>query len=104
MRMRLLVSHSALVLLLGIVMSAGIAGFVALGRGVDRVLEGNYSSIAAAHKMQEAIAMDLAGASELLEGDFPSAELRFKTAREEFDVAIGLMSFEFDIKKGCSWR
>ncbi len=49
-RMQLLVSHLLLVLLLGIVLSAAISSFVALGRGIDRVLEGNYESIIASKR------------------------------------------------------
>jgi len=54
-RMQLLVSHLLLVLLLGIVLSAAISSFVALGRGIDRVLEGNYESIIASEEMRSAL-------------------------------------------------
>ncbi|MCC7231053.1 MAG: HAMP domain-containing protein [Fimbriimonadaceae bacterium] len=86
LRLRLLVSHSALVLLLGIVMSAAIASFAALGRGVDRVLEGNYKSISAAQQMQEAISMDLLAFGELLNHEPEQAMARFEKAARAFDI------------------
>lgn len=86
LRLRLLVSHSALVLLLGIVMSAAIASFAALGRGVDGVLEGNYKSISAAQQMQEAISMDLLAFGELLNHEPDQATARFEKAARAFDI------------------
>jgi two-component system, NtrC family, sensor histidine kinase KinB len=83
-RMRLLVSHLILVLLLGIVMSAAISNFVALGRGIDRVLEGNYMSIAAAQEMNDGLMLDMGGYTELLTGHREDAEERFKAGKELF--------------------
>ncbi|MBC8066035.1 MAG: HAMP domain-containing protein [Chlorobia bacterium] len=87
-RMRLLVSHLVLVLLLGVVMSAAITNFVALGRGIDRVLEGNYKSISAAQQMQNGLMLDLAGYSELLIDNKPVARIRFKKGSEEFSEGL----------------
>lgn len=87
-RMRLLVSHLILVLLLGLVMSAAISNFVALGRGVDRVLEGNYKSISAAQQMQNGLMVDLAGISELLVGNKADAEKRFQQGDDEFKSGL----------------
>lgn len=87
-RMRLLVSHLILVLLLGLVMSAAISNFVALGRGVDRVLEGNYKSISAAQHMQNGLMIDLAGISELLVDNRVDAEKRFAQGNDEFNDGL----------------
>jgi NtrC-family two-component system sensor histidine kinase KinB len=87
-RLRLLLSHLALVLILGVVMSSAISSFVYLGKGVDRVLEGNYTSIAAAHQMQEAVALDLLGYAQRLgtsNEDGLSAHLR---AEKEFAAGL----------------
>lgn len=83
-RMRLLVSHLILVLLLGLVMSSAISNFVALGRGVDRVLEGNYKSISAAQQMQNGLMIDTVGVSELLVDRRPDARDRFIIGDKEF--------------------
>lgn len=83
-RMRLLVSHLILVLLLGLVMSSAISNFVALGRGVDRVLEGNYKSISAAQQMQNGLMIDTVGVSELLVDRKPDARDRFIIGDKEF--------------------
>lgn len=89
-RMRLLISHLILVLLLGIVMSAAISNFVALGRGIDRVLEGNYMSISAAHQMQNGLMLDMAGYGELMIGNRVEAEDRFARGRTEFRDGLTL--------------
>lgn len=87
-RMRLLVSHLILVLLLGLVMSSAISNFIALGRGVDRVLEGNYKSISAAQQMQNGLMLDMVGVSELLVDRRPDAKDRFIAGDQEFKEGL----------------
>jgi two-component system, NtrC family, sensor histidine kinase KinB len=87
-RMRLLISHLILVLLLGIVMSAAISNFVALGRGIDRVLEGNYMSISAAQQMQNGLMLDMAGYGELMIGNRQEANDRFSRGHLEFKEGL----------------
>ncbi len=87
-RMRLLVSHLILVLLLGFVMSSAISSFVALGRGVDRVLEGNYKSISAAQMMQNALLQDMTGISEVLANRREDGISRLNEGDREFKEGI----------------
>ena len=89
-RLRLLVSHLILVLLLGIVMSAAISSFAALGRGIDRVLEGNYKSIVAAHSMQNGIQLDFAGYGLLFAKHRTEAIDRFRRGHLSFTEGISL--------------
>ncbi len=87
-RMRLLASYLILVLLLGIVMSSAINSFVALGKGVDRVLEGNYKSISASQTMQDALMADLIGVGELMADIRPDAVERFQSGNQGFQSGM----------------
>ncbi len=83
-----MVSHLVLVLLLGIVMSAAISNFSALGRGVDRVLENNYKSIAAAQQMQDGLLLDLAAYGNLLDEQDQKPQTRANQGRTEFEAGL----------------
>jgi len=82
--MQLLVSHLLLVLLLGIVLSAAISSFVALGHSVDRVLEGNYESIVAAEEMRAALAGDEESLTYFFAGRKDEARYMSKAANADF--------------------
>jgi NtrC-family two-component system sensor histidine kinase KinB len=75
LRTQLLLSHLALVLLLGLVMSAGVSSIFALGRTFDTVLEGNFPAVLAARDLADTAAEQRIVFERLTEGRAPEAEL-----------------------------
>ncbi len=55
LRVQLLLSHLLLVILLGLVMSAGLTSFFGLSRSLDRILQENLQSVFAAQGMHDAV-------------------------------------------------
>ncbi len=90
-RMRLLISHLILVLVLATIISGAVSNFAALDKSIDRVLEGNYKSIAAARQMQVGIMEDLTAFAELSERP---QEARLGFARGEQVFRQGLVTAE----------
>ena len=87
-RMRLLISHLLLVLVLGIVISAAVSGFAALDESIDRVLEGNYKSISAARQMQTGLMADMSGYALLLSGNAAEAAHQFNRGEQIFGEGL----------------
>jgi PAS domain S-box-containing protein len=84
LRVQLLVSHLALVLLLAVVMSGAIERFFNLSRSIEHVTDSNLSGLLAAERMREALSDEQTAVTVSLIGHPDLAEQMLGDARQRF--------------------
>lgn len=80
LRVQLLLSHLVLVVLMGLVMASAVSSFFSLGRSIDRVLEGTFTSVLASERMKEALQRQQQALAALLSGQPEQARVDYSRA------------------------
>ncbi|HEY3413988.1 MAG TPA: ATP-binding protein [Armatimonadota bacterium] len=87
LRVQLLASHLTLVALMVVMMAGAVVNFLHLGRSIDRILQDNYKSVAAAQDMKDALERINSANAFLLAGQPERARRQYETYRTRFHAA-----------------
>lgn len=91
--MQLLMSHLAIVLLMGLVMGGAILAFFQLGQSIDTLLEDNFQSVLAAGRFKVALSEEDSALGFLAAGDVGAARALYEGATAKAEIALdGLRS------------
>lgn len=87
LRVQLLLSYLALILLMGVAMAGASVSFLRLGRSIDRILRDNYKSVVAAQSMKEALERIDSSATFYLAGQVARARQQYAANVPPFEAA-----------------
>jgi len=92
LRNQLILSHLLLVLLMGIVMSGASVTFFSITKSIDRVLQGNFKTIQAAHEMTTALHEEETAFAIFENGDVAEARATYMRAAADFENSFAQAS------------
>src|SRR4051794_2933148 len=87
LRVQLLISHAALVVIMMVVMTGAIVSFHHLGGSIDRILKANYDSVIIAQQMTEALERMDSAVTFLLAGQTQKARKQYEVNKPLFLMA-----------------
>lgn len=87
LRLQLLISHAALVVIMMVVMTGAIVSFHHLGGSIDRILKANYDSVIIAQQMKESLERMDSAATFLLAGQTQKARKQYEANKPLYQLA-----------------